>query len=75
MLSAIRLHFEEAAQEALAVAEALQGDTSAIRAATLNDGNSKSLPMDVSDVWRWLNAPVTLSDILPKDSSGFSKRR
>lgn len=75
MSSAIRLHFEEAAQEALAMAEALQGDTSAIRATTLNHGNSKSLPMDVSDVWRWLNTPVTLSDILPKDSSGFSKRR
>lgn len=75
MSSAIRLHFEEAAREALTVAEALQGDTSAVRAATLNDGNSKSLPMDVSDVWRWLNTPVTLSDILPKDSSGFSKRR
>lgn len=75
MSSSVFLHFEEASQEVVLFAEALRARVSAVNATMQEGSKDAALTARMREAWQWLNAPVSLSELAPKDPDGFTKRK
>lgn len=75
MSSSVFLQFEEASQEAVLFAEVLKARVSAVNARTQEDSKDTTLAARMRDAWQWLNEPVSLSELAPKDPDGFMQRK
>lgn len=70
MSSPVILQFEEAAAQAVLLAEAM-------KTTSLGVTHSEGTPFSdhLHEAWRWLNTPVSLSELIPQDSGGFGRRK